>query len=97
MRTDEEFRSAIRRLQTFATIPVTVRMIRLFLKIIFFFLNFSQGQLDKATLDLIRRPRCGLADHDPNRLPRPHMFGNRRRRRYVLQGQKWAKTYLTYK
>ncbi len=53
--------------------------------------------MDKATLDLIRRPRCGLADHDPNRLPRPHMFGNRRRRRYVLQGQKWAKTYLTYK
>jgi hypothetical protein len=37
MRTDEEFRSAIRRLQTFATIPVTVRMIGLFLKIICFF------------------------------------------------------------
>ena len=57
----------------------------------------SQGQLDKATLELIRRPRCGLADHEPNRVPRPHIYGNRRRRRYVLQGQKWAKTYLTYK
>ncbi|CAF1646201.1 unnamed protein product [Adineta ricciae] len=78
MRTDEEFRSAIKRLQTFATIPVT-------------------GKLDKATLDLIRRPRCGLADQDSNRLPRPHTYGNRRHRRYVLQGQKWAKTYLTYK
>ncbi|CAF0993511.1 unnamed protein product [Rotaria magnacalcarata] len=78
MRTDEEFRSAIRRLQTFATIPVT-------------------GKLDQATLDLIRRPRCGLADYEPHRLPRPHIYGNRRRRRYVLQGQKWAKTYLTYK
>ncbi|CAF0728845.1 unnamed protein product [Adineta steineri] len=79
MRTDEEFHSAIRRLQTYATIPVT-------------------GKLDPATLDLIRRPRCGLADNDPNRVPRPHMYGNRRRRRrYVLQGQKWAKTYLTYK
>lgn len=28
MRTDEEFRTAIRRLQTFATIPVTVCLIR---------------------------------------------------------------------
>ena len=60
------------------------------------FFSFK-GKLDKATLDLIRRPRCGLADYDPNRLPRPHIYGNRRRRRYVLQGQKWAKTYLTYK
>jgi len=77
MRTDEEFRSAIRRLQTFASIPVT-------------------GKLDSATLELIRRPRCGLADYEPNRFPRPHLIGNRRRR-YVLQGQKWAKTYLTYK
>ena len=46
---------------------------------------------------MIRRPRCGLADYEPNRLPRGHQLGNRRRRRYVLQGQKWAKTYLTYK
>lgn len=78
MRTDEEFRSAIRRLQTFASIPVT-------------------GKLDEATVNVIRRPRCGLADYDPNRLPRPHVYGKYRHRRYVLQGQKWAKTYLTYK
>ena len=58
--------------------------------------SFSQGKVDGATLELIRRPRCGLADYEPNRLPRPHLIGNRRRR-YVLQGQKWAKTYLTYK
>ena len=46
---------------------------------------------------MIRRPRCGLVDYELNRFPRPHLLGNRRRRRYVLQGQKWAKTYLTYK
>jgi hypothetical protein len=95
MRTDEEFRSAIRRLQTYASIPVSVWMIKLSFQIIIFV--FFQGKLDQSTLDLIRRPRCGLADYEPNRLPRPHMYGNRRRRRYVLQGQKWAKTYLTYK
>lgn len=66
-------------------------------KFLFLDLFFFQGQLDKETLDLIRRPRCGLADFDPNRLPRPHSIGNRRKRRYVLQGQKWSKTYLTYK
>lgn len=96
MRTDEEFRTAIRRLQTFATIPVTVCSHLDQHSHVCCFASFK-GKLDKATLDLIRRPRCGLADYEPNRLPRPHIYGNRRRRRYVLQGQKWAKTYLTYK
>ncbi|CAF0913210.1 unnamed protein product [Didymodactylos carnosus] len=54
------------------------------------------GKLDETTVKLIRRPRCGLPDFDNRHIQRPQSFGNRKKR-YVLQGQKWAKTYLTYK
>ncbi|CAF1069560.1 unnamed protein product, partial [Didymodactylos carnosus] len=53
------------------------------------------GKLDETTVKLIRRPRCGLPDFDNRHIQRPQSFGNRKKR-YVLQGQKWAKTYLTY-
>lgn len=45
------------------------------------------GKLDGRTMNLMRRPRCGVADPQ---------WGGRRQRRYAVHGQKWSYTNLTW-
>lgn len=51
------------------------------------------GELDPVTLDIMRRPRCGVPDvtHTGYRNRR-----SVRLKRYSLQGQRWSKTNLTW-
>ena len=49
------------------------------------------GELDEATLELMRTPRCGVRDIIG------HGATARRRRRYVLQGSRWRVNSLTYR
>ena len=62
--------------------------------------NVTQtGRLDNATLDAMRWTRCGNADKV--REPEPETGAAqgeaRRRKRYVLEGNKWSDEILTYK
>ncbi|KAL9978987.1 hypothetical protein ACROYT_G016576 [Oculina patagonica] len=50
----------------------------------FYGLNVS-GELDDSTIQLMKKPRCGMSDP----------IGGNRRRRYVT-ASKWSKTHLTY-
>jgi hypothetical protein len=50
----------------------------------------ATGELDDGTRQLLAMKRCGMADGQ-------QQTGNRRRRRYVLQGPKWSTTNLTYR
>ncbi|XP_061779764.1 matrix metalloproteinase-24 [Nerophis lumbriciformis] len=47
------------------------------------------GVLDDATLQWMRRPRCGLPDQ-------PHRSRRQRNKRYALTGQKWRDKKITY-
>ncbi|XP_046637880.1 uncharacterized protein LOC124316155 isoform X3 [Daphnia pulicaria] len=49
------------------------------------------GELDKETLELINKPRCGVADRI-----RPSSSSTRRKR-FAIQGSHWPKKQLTYK
>ena len=49
------------------------------------------GELDEATVELMRTPRCGVRDIIG------HGATARRRRRYVLQGSRWRVSSLTYR
>ncbi|XP_046458981.1 hatching enzyme-like isoform X1 [Daphnia pulex] len=49
------------------------------------------GELDKETLELINKPRCGVAD----RTRTGH--SSTRRKRFAIQGSHWPKKQLTYK
>uniref|UniRef100_A0A8C1Y622 Matrix metallopeptidase 16b (membrane-inserted) n=1 Tax=Cyprinus carpio TaxID=7962 RepID=A0A8C1Y622_CYPCA len=48
------------------------------------------GTLDKATIDWMKKPRCGVPD-----LP-DGISGSRRKKRYALTGQKWQRAHITY-
>ncbi|XP_022103759.1 matrix metalloproteinase-16-like [Acanthaster planci] len=50
------------------------------------------GRLNKATIAMMRRPRCGNKDFNS-----PADRLRRRRRRYSLSGNKWPKKDITYK
>lgn len=47
------------------------------------------GNVDGATIKMMRKPRCGVADVEDGAL-------KTRRRRYSVFGSKWSKTHLTY-
>lgn len=47
------------------------------------------GQVDDATKKMMETPRCGVADNI-------ELGRGARRKRYALQGSKWAKSELTY-
>ncbi|CAG0923766.1 unnamed protein product [Notodromas monacha] len=51
----------------------------------------ATGKIDEKTLKLMHTPRCGLPDVDKS-------FGGDRTRpkRYLLQGQRWPRTALTW-
>ena len=49
------------------------------------------GELDRDTLELMERPRCGVKDIVG------HGATARRRKRYVLQGSSWKQSSLTYR
>ncbi|XP_046458980.1 uncharacterized protein LOC124205578 [Daphnia pulex] len=49
------------------------------------------GKLDKATKELMNKPRCGVAD----RIRPGH--SSTRQKRFVIQGSHWPKKKLTYK
>lgn len=69
LRTEQGFRSALKRMQRFAGLRPT-------------------GRLDEATMEMMKRPRCGV----------PDVIGHAERvRRYALQGAKWDKTDLTWR
>lgn len=46
------------------------------------------GELDKNTLELMKKPRCGVGDKNLN---------VRRRKRYAFMSSKWHKNNLTWK
>lgn len=49
------------------------------------------GQIDEPTKKLLATPRCGVQDKpDQN-------YVNTRQKRYLLQGQKWDRTNLTWR
>ena len=50
------------------------------------------GELDEATVELMRTPRCGVRD-----IIGHGATARRRRRRYVLQGSRWRVSSLTYR
>ncbi|KAL4091884.1 hypothetical protein QTP88_026496 [Uroleucon formosanum] len=47
------------------------------------------GQLDEATKQLMKKPRCGVSDFSQT-------AGQKRTKRYTLQGQKWHHVNLTW-
>ncbi|GIY98433.1 matrix metalloproteinase-17 [Caerostris extrusa] len=47
------------------------------------------GLIDEATVELMRRRRCGVSDVIPG--------GSYRMKRYAIQGQKWPGTNLTWR
>uniref|UniRef100_A0A2H8TRK4 Matrix metalloproteinase-17 n=1 Tax=Melanaphis sacchari TaxID=742174 RepID=A0A2H8TRK4_9HEMI len=47
------------------------------------------GKMDAATKELMKKPRCGVPDLSP-------AAGQRRTKRYTLQGQKWHHVNLTW-
>lgn len=60
------------------------------------------GKIDRDTLELMRKPRCGAPDL-PNSLDfmpsnslSPIRFHHRRQRRFVIQGQKWEHPIVTW-
>ncbi|KAH8345445.1 hypothetical protein KR084_000732 [Drosophila pseudotakahashii] len=59
------------------------------------------GQIDSATVRLLKQPRCGVGDQksansfSPDNLYHDSGYGVRVRR-YVLQGPKWSRTDLTW-
>jgi len=51
------------------------------------------GELNRETRELMKRPRCGVPD-----ILSGQFRGNRRRRkRFIIQGQKWPNTNLTWR
>lgn len=49
----------------------------------------ATGELDETTLELMKKPRCGIPD-----IPSPSL---NRKKRYTLHGQKWPYTNLTWR
>lgn len=47
------------------------------------------GDVDRATLNMMRKPRCGVPDVEDGTF-------NTRKRRFSVFGSKWSKTHLTY-
>ncbi|XP_032897982.1 matrix metalloproteinase-24 [Amblyraja radiata] len=47
------------------------------------------GILDQATIEWMRRPRCGVSDQ-------PRISRRQRSKRYALTGQKWRQKHITY-
>jgi len=47
------------------------------------------GDVDRATLNMMRKPRCGVPDVEDGTF-------ESRKRRYNTFGSKWVKTHLTY-
>ena len=55
------------------------------------FANISvTGELDGATRSLLERPRCGVPDYLSGQF-------RSRRKRFIVQGQKWQNTSLTWR
>lgn len=58
------------------------------------------GEIDRDTLELMQRPRCGAPDlpNSPDFLPSNSLLQFRRRhRRFVIQGQKWEHPIVTWR
>lgn len=49
------------------------------------------GEMDPATVEAMRRPRCGLPDRKAEEIE-----DHARKKRYVLTGQQWNKDHITY-
>lgn len=49
------------------------------------------GDIDEATMELMKRRRCGRPDRDPD------YKENKRKKRFVVQGAKWQNTNLTWR
>lgn len=52
------------------------------------------GVIDEKTRELIQRPRCGVPDILSGQF---NSGGNRRSKRFIVQGQKWPTTSLTWR
>ncbi|XP_058056751.1 matrix metalloproteinase-2-like [Anopheles bellator] len=81
LRTIDELQQAVRKLQMYGHLEPT-------------------GTVDEATLELMRKPRCGAPDVPDSLdfLPsNDRRLGKRRFRRYVIQGQKWQNSVVTWR
>lgn len=81
LRTKDQLTIAIKRLQKFGNIPQT-------------------GVIDENTRELMRRPRCG----QPDNVSAPDFTATNRdwnssirNKRYVIQGQRWPYTNITWR
>ncbi|KAL6957735.1 hypothetical protein U1Q18_050618 [Sarracenia purpurea var. burkii] len=57
------------------------------------------GVVDEQTKELMKRPRCGLADISPRARGETETSAgaHARSKRYVFQGQKWSNPDLTWR
>lgn len=56
------------------------------------------GLMDEATRSLMRKPRCGMPDNPETGDFGPENYRRRRRtRRFVIQGNKWDHTNITWR
>lgn len=58
------------------------------------------GDIDDETRQLIQRPRCGVPDILTGQFMSKNQYiggDSHRRRRFIIQGQKWSTTSLTWR
>ncbi|XP_065085232.1 matrix metalloproteinase-2-like [Ochlerotatus camptorhynchus] len=61
------------------------------------------GEINRETLELMRKPRCGAPDLSnsldfmPSNSLSPLGFDHRRQRRFIIQGQKWEHPIVTWR
>ncbi|XP_058466558.1 matrix metalloproteinase-2-like [Malaya genurostris] len=61
------------------------------------------GDINRETLELMRKPRCGAPDlpnspdFQPSNSLHPQHYQHRRHRRFVIQGQKWEHPIVTWR
>lgn len=74
-------------LRTEEQLKASVRALQKFAKIP------ATGEIDKATIELMKKPRCGLPDNPQA----SDSITKNRVKRYLIQGPKWSKTLISWR